>query len=51
MAMGRIQVGWTENPIRKKNVSGEKLHPDPHPRVKFQTRARTRRVSAVGRVC
>jgi hypothetical protein len=39
--MGRVRVGWTENPTHEEKESGLELHP--HPRVKIQTR--TRRVS------
>jgi hypothetical protein len=49
MAMGHVRVRWTENPTHKKIESGEKLHS--HPRVKFQTLARTHRVSGARRVC
>jgi hypothetical protein len=46
--MGRVWIGWTENPTRRKIELGEKL--DPHSRVKFQTHALTRRVSSARRV-
>jgi hypothetical protein len=49
MATGSVQVGCTENLNREKIKSGEKLHP--HPRVKFQIRVRTRRISGARRIC
>jgi hypothetical protein len=48
---GWQRVGWTKNPTHEKIESGEKLHLHPHPWVKFQTRARTCRVSGTHRIC
>jgi hypothetical protein len=50
MAMGRVRVGLIKNPTRKKICSGKNSDPNPHPRVKFQTRTWTRRVSGRVRV-
>jgi hypothetical protein len=50
MAMGRVRVGWSQNPTHEKMTSGRKLNPHPHPWVEFCTHARTHRVSGRVRV-
>jgi hypothetical protein len=42
--LGSGRVGWIKNLTCEKNMSDKKLHPDPHPHLKFQTHVRTRRV-------